>query len=244
MTFFDSSTPVPIQQDSPSVKAPDEMPPVGILPTTTVNPFTPSDRDPLFFMGGEYPFSFDKDEPISIDEWTVKNIRDFSKGTGLSQDQIIAFLQFISDTGHAIETRRYIIVKPTWELLDQFVAQEADAGQYPVMDFPALPLEDGVKAQLDRMEAFLLEIKGAVTVDTPMTDFYMPEFIPPVLDDFDHALEDAKAQQEAAESAPELLTEEEINRIYQSVSRDVERKEYDRIINRVIALNNYAKGVR
>lgn len=160
MTFFDSSTPVPNGQDSPevSVKAPDVL------------------RDPLFFMGGEYPTVFDIDEPITIDEWTVANIRNFCNGTGLTQDQILPFLQFVIDTGHAVENEKYLFLKPTWELLDQFVAQDQ-------------------------------------TQETPVSV-----------------------------KSPELLTQDEIEQIYRLISHELPRSEYDRLIDKVIDLNNYAKG--
>lgn len=57
------------------------------------------------------------------------------------------------------------------------------------------PLPTAVTTQLDRMEALLNEIKGAVTIDSHLISGYSMPFIPPVLDDFDQALEDAKAQQ-------------------------------------------------
>ncbi len=244
-----ANAPVPIGQDSPSVKAP-VVPPESPSNQAARAEFEADpekwvaealdDRDPLFFMGGEYPFSFDKDEPISIDDWTVKNLRDFSQGTGLTQDQIPKLLQFIIDTGHAVETRSYLVVAPTWEIIDQFVAQEAEAvnfaGQYPVMDFPALPV-DGIKGQ---QEAVLLpENCPKCGVEVPF--FSDGGYINQCSTCGHYPLaESAKAPA----VTPELLTQDEIEQIYRLISHELPRAEYDRLIDKVVDLNNYAKGVR
>ena len=48
----------------------------------------------------------------------------------------------------------------------------------------------------------------------------------------------------ATSDPPKPFTEDEIFKIYNLISRELERKEYERLITMLIALNNFAKSAQ